>query len=215
MRETDTYLSGSNPPRRKTSPKFANQYSPWRRYHDDMEPNESDLGAVGAFRTNATPAQAVFVDVNRDGMLDCFLQNGEIPREGNSFEWKLILGSTNGWNVATGPVTSGPETIPPVVRAGTNDFYRIWLSESDFYVDVFTCGDGSVGSIRSPLAHANRPPPETRYQAGGFPIMYSWYEAWFPDIPPNMPRDFYQLFELGTPMMQLERICPIVLPTRF
>ena len=175
----------------------------------DAESRAGLAEAFLSFGTPATNALAVFVDVNSDGRLDAVVADENDVDDSGWLHWRLFRSDDGGWVPAQAPTCPsqgvGPE-IPPSFRAGTNDLYRVWISTSDSIFHVFVPTGVGKWDVRSPFSESET--PERMREALRLGDARINYEDWSAIFGMNPPRDFYQLFEPGSPMIQLDRLLP-------
>lgn len=104
------------------------------------------------------------------------------------------------WRVIDSAMYAPP--IPPVILAGTNDFYRIWPTRSRSVVNVFTVTGPNPWDVESPLVDAAMPEDflKTRFLNGYrrvFTDRISVHHAFHPDEVFIPLRDFFDCFHLS------------------
>lgn len=112
-------------------------------------------------------------------------------------EWKQ---KKDAWRVIDSAMYAPP--IPPVILAGTNDFYRIWPTRSRSVVNVFTVTGPNPWDVESPLVDAAMPEDflKTRFLNGYrrvFTDRISVHHAFHPDEEFIPLRDFFDCFHLS------------------
>ena len=209
---------GTNYVHTPISPPAWPDLSPYRRCCETNAVTPATRAALAALcETNgqsSASALAAFLDLGADGRLDAIVADPATEDAEGLLEWRLYPNGPDGWIAATNALPSGRvdyPAIPPSFRAGTNELFRIWTGVGTCYLNVFRCANGSTWGVVSPLTAAQTPPEALqRLQVGALRPLYGAWIEWFQSEcgGAQPPRDFYQLFELGSGMIQLERLIP-------
>ena len=110
-------------------------------------------------------------------------------------KWEL---EKNAWRVIDSAMYAPP--IPPVIQAGTNDFYRLWPTRTRNVVNVFSVTGPNPWDVASPLVDAVMPETflKTRFLNGYRRCLLDRiqiHSTFYPNVAFIPLRDFFECFQ--------------------
>ena len=110
-------------------------------------------------------------------------------------KWEL---EKNAWRVIDSAMYAPP--IPPVIQAGTNDFYRLWPTRTQNVVNVFSVTGPNPWDVASPLVDAVMPETflKTRFLNGYHRCLLDRiqiHSTFYPNVAFIPLRDFFECFQ--------------------
>ena len=206
-------FSGTNFVHLPLSPPAWPELSPYRLCNEtnsvDVESRAALISQCKADGMSVSNALVVFVDMGFDHSLDALVGERDSIDSSGKLLWFLYRPTGKGWIRSVVPSVSEHDDIPdvpPSFRAGTNDLYRVWTASQESYLNVFIPEGSGLWDVRSPFSEGKTPQSMLdKLRVGNVRANYTDWTEVFGTRPPH---DFYQLFEPGSPMIQLDRLLP-------
>lgn len=188
-----------------------------------------DLLSETLLREGISPERVwlVIADIDSNGVADAFVSTNGIGTANHPVEWHSWLYSNEKWMPIHGRISPQkrifrngfydsvvvPPSIPPIISAGPNDFYRIWHAANGSFINVFQVTGPNPWDVSSPLSEADTPKEMKRIRfLNGYRRTYTdWIELHalcYPSGKILSPCDFFDLFDFSSGTLQLERLMP-------
>ena len=226
----DVFAGTNAEPRRLAEPRFAR----FETYRTNVETNrlsfERRALLAATLHHEGIPADDVWLvtaDFDGDGTLDVFVSTNGVETMERPVEWQSWKFSGGEWTPLRDSVsppagifrhgfydrTVVPPSVPPVVVAGPDDFYRVWHAANGCFVNVFRITGPNPWDVASPLSDAGTPEQmkRTRFLNGYRRVYTDWialHDFFHPETKIHPPCDFFDLFDGASGMIQLDRLMP-------